>query len=120
MCATQRLRNAAIELGTEDYVGFWELLSVAREHWPAASGPELRLQVADCLRGLCRDGLIEFFSGDAFSGEERPVPCQKIDAELANASNWDPNSPLSAGHSRYLSTTKGEAAYYKNFPRGAG
>lgn len=63
------------------------------------------------LENLRERGLVSFFRGTAFSGEEQEIRGDAVLVELRNPDNWDWNQPRSIEWVQVGATGKGRDTY---------
>lgn len=63
------------------------------------------------LESLWEQGLVSFFRGTAFSGEEQEIRGEGVRAELRNPKNWDWNQPRTTEWVQVAATGKGRDLY---------
>ena len=106
------LQRSILELATEDFVGLWETLPVAREICQCLAERELRARVSMALLHLMQEGLVEFFAGAHFSGEQAPLSPEAVERELSDPRNWDAQLPPTERHLRFVATELGRDRYF--------
>lgn len=105
------LQESILDLATEDLIGFWEIVPSARKVWPGVSGEELRARISTALLELLRMGIVEFYVGSVFSGEQVLLPGDRVAGELSEPLNWDEMIPTMERGVRVTATESGRERY---------
>ena len=66
------------------------------------------------LERLWELGLISFFRGKSFAGDEKEIRGEAVHVELRNPDNWDWNQPRSNEWVQAAATGKGRDVYLAN------
>jgi hypothetical protein len=99
-------------LAVDDFFGLWEVAATLHDLLPEHSEMESKIAARQAVKELVIDGLICLYRGNNFSGEEKPLPQEEINAMLWDNKNWDWDAPKAAEHIRLAATKKGENIYY--------
>lgn len=96
----------------EDYTQLWEIEEVVKiEKEELAPGLSRRIAVAAIL-DLANQGLIEFFVGTSFGGEEKLLSKHEIPDDLTEDQYWNPELPIRVPSIQVGATQKGMALSY--------
>jgi hypothetical protein len=105
-------KHAILDLAVEDFIGLWEVVAAMRDLFPGKNESELRGIAFSVVRQLLEDGLITFYRGREFGGEEVILQPEEAHHVLSKDSNWEWNAPTLPEHIRLIATDKGDEAYY--------
>ncbi len=97
----------AVVLGTEDWMGPYELLWTVEEYYPEAPATDQLEASIDALSRLARFGLVELCRVVEKRGpmpDEPTLSRNEIDSAVADPLVWDGNLPL--GNSVWFATTE--------------
>jgi hypothetical protein len=106
------LQRDILEAAVEDYCGLWELIPMARKYYQNKSVLELRDIAKMELQELAEQGLLSFYTGTKFNGEQKLLTTEK--PLLGQPENWDGDLPLDRPTVRFVATSQGEIEFYKS------
>lgn len=102
------LHREILDLAVEDYYGLWEIEDVVARGLPEPEIARAREVSRSLMLELADGGLIEFYLGTRFAGEERPLAVDEMPDFLVVDRYWDAAGPTSEPHVRIGATKKGE------------
>jgi len=84
------IRDAVLELASDDYVGLWEIAWRLNTLFPNESPSERQDMAGDVTSELLRDGRLTAFRGATFDGDVTPIATDQAVRELETESAWEP------------------------------
>lgn len=84
------IRDAVLELSSDDYVGLWEIAWRLNTLFPNESPSKRRDMAAGVTSELLREGLLAAFRGVTFDGDVVPMPTDQAVREVQTQSAWEP------------------------------
>jgi hypothetical protein len=106
------LLQEILSLTADDYTPLWELESVAIRLEPSLS----RSRLSAALLQMASDGLIAFYRGSSYSGEEAELLPAEASAALADDGAWEWRRARPAEFIQVAATGKGRVVYLTRSP----
>ena len=105
-------RRSALDMGTEDINGFWELLWTLRLTFPQVDDDTLSSASKDALGELLEEDLIRVVQWDPDSRIDQVVPGPDARQLIENPASWASPDDSRETHPRFIATSSGERVYY--------
>ena len=105
-------RRSALDMGTEDNNGFWELIWALRVMFPQVDDETLHSVSRDALGELFGEGLIRVVQWESNSEVDQVVPKSEAWRLINEMSSWAPPENTQSAHPRFIATPTGERVYY--------
>lgn len=105
-------KRLALDMGTEDSCGLWELLWDMRQEFAGVSDHQLIDASSRGLLDLLVNRLVDVVWWDLESDVETFVAPDGAEPLLTDESNWHPPEGGNVRHLRFFATQSGEQAYY--------
>lgn len=105
-------KQSALEMGTEDIHGFWELLWAMKLSY-SGNDPEILLDACqEALTHLAQHQLVRVVWWDPATDSDTDLTPDEAIKLIQEREYWDPPQGDLPSHPRFIATRSGDRAYY--------
>jgi hypothetical protein len=104
-------KRLALEMGTEDDSGFWELLWDMRREFPGVDDERLLTISRQSISDLIEQRLVQVIWWDPETNVEVPVTSRGAQQLILEDLHWDEPVGRNVRHLRFFTTPAGERTY---------
>ena len=103
---------SALDMGTEDINGFWELFWAMRTDFPDIDDDLLLQASQQALIDLVEYRLVRVVWWNPETDTDTDISPSEIAGLISDHKHWEPPRTVSSEHLRFITTPTGDRAYY--------
>lgn len=107
-------KQAALDMGTEDLYGFWELFWTMRADFPDVDDELLLNASQQALADLVHRKLVRVVWWDPTTDADTEITPDEAVTLMQDRHHWEPPTGRLPLHVRFIATKMGEHTYYAN------
>jgi hypothetical protein len=108
------VKQAILEMGSEDGYGLYEIIWDLRVRFPAATDKERLRAAKRVIKALLAEKLVYLYWFDQLTGSESDIPHEEAQGIVEDDRNWDAPAVADALNVWFTSTESGEHAYFSD------